>query len=158
MKQKTINIYQYDELSETAKEKARDWYRDGMEFAWNSDSFASIQAFINHFGADLANYSIGPYSPLDFKINFDNANFRSLKLKDFSRDFMPTGYCLDCTLWQTFHDEWKHTKSAKLAFETAVYEGFKDLRSDMEWQLSDEAIEENIIANEYEFLESGKRA
>ena len=37
MKTKTINCYQYAELSDTAKEKARDWYREGSA----SDSYWS---------------------------------------------------------------------------------------------------------------------
>lgn len=35
MKTKTINIYTFDELSESAKEKAREWYRDGaLDYDW----------------------------------------------------------------------------------------------------------------------------
>ena len=31
MKHKSINFYQYSELSDTAKEKARDWYREASQ-------------------------------------------------------------------------------------------------------------------------------
>lgn len=35
MKTKTINIYSFDELSEAAKEKAREWYRNGaLDYGW----------------------------------------------------------------------------------------------------------------------------
>ena len=35
MKTKTINVYSFDELSEQAKEKAREWFRAGtLDYEW----------------------------------------------------------------------------------------------------------------------------
>ena len=35
MRTETVNIYKFSELSESAKEKARDWYRDGdLDYDW----------------------------------------------------------------------------------------------------------------------------
>jgi len=79
-----------------------------------------------------------------------------VKLKSIDRDSMPTGYCLDCALWFTFFDEFKRTGSAKKAFDDAIYAGFKAWRDDMEYQLSDESIDESMTINEYEFYENGE--
>jgi len=37
MRTKEINIYQFSELSDEAKEKAMDWYRNGFDFSFSSD-------------------------------------------------------------------------------------------------------------------------
>ena len=40
----------------------------------------------------------------------------------------------------------------------SVSEGISGWEKDRQWQLSDECVSENIIANEYEFTKEGKRA
>jgi hypothetical protein len=150
-----IQLFTFPELSETAKEKAIEAYRYGLETCWGDESLESIHAFVNHFGASLRNWSIGAYAPIDFDCQYFNSHFRGLKLRDFNRDYMPTGYCLDCDLWVTFYDEFKRTGSAKKAFDAALYAGFKAWRADIEWQLSDEAISETLDCVGYEFTEAG---
>lgn len=149
-------IYTFDELSDAAKEKARDWYRLNADIHWADESKESINAFCDHFGISLRNWSVGPYEPINYDAQFFNSHFRGLKLKDFDREFMPTGYILDCALWMTFYDEFKATGCAKKAFEKALDEGFKQWRSDMESQLENEYVDEHLIINEYEFTEDGK--
>lgn len=73
-------VYQFDELSDDAKEKARNWYREGdAGLCWNEEYKASIDAFIDHFGAKLVDWNIGPWSPLDYRVEFHNSNFRGMK-------------------------------------------------------------------------------
>lgn len=152
-------VYTFRELSDESKENAREWARNISDlYAWSEDSKASIEAFIDYFGAKLKDWCIGPWLPLDYKIEYDNANFRGRKLREFNPDYMPTGYCLDCALWQTFHAEFKRTGNAKGAFDSAVHEGFKEWRQDWEYAYSDESIDDFLIANEYEFTVEGKRA
>ena len=153
-------VFTFDELSDTAKEKAREWGREvvGQDMTWSDESKSSIDAFCEEFGVTLNDWSIGAYSPFHFSTNAENHHFRGRKLSEFNRDNMPTGYCLDCSLWMTFFDEFKRTGSAKTAFDAAMNEGFKDWRNDLEDQLEDEYIDDFITANEYEFDENGKRA
>ena len=151
-------VYKFDELSDSAKERAREWYRSTDDGCWNEDYKASINAFVDHFGAALVDWNIGPWSPLEYKVDFDNSNFRGMKLRDFNADYMPTGFCADCALWGTFHAEFKRTGDAKHAFEEAVHAGFKAWRDDWEYQLSDEVVDEAITANDYEFYENGEIA
>jgi hypothetical protein len=149
-------VYKFEELSESAKERARDWWRDGMEFSWSDESRESIEAFCAQFGIHLKDWSVGPYQGFYWRAEFDNSNFRGMKLRDFEREKYPTGYCLDATLSITFYDVFKKTGDAKFAFDCAMDEGFKDWRDDMERQLGDDYIDDCLIANEYEFTESGK--
>jgi hypothetical protein len=154
-----IQVYQFDELSESAKERARDWWRDGMEFAWRDESLDSIRTFCAQFGIELRAWSIGPYYPIDYSLSeYGNANFRGMKLRDFTRENYPTGYCLDASLSIAFYDTFKKTGDAKHAFECAIETGFRDWREDMEYQLSDESVDEALVCNEYEFTENGKLA
>ncbi len=158
MRTETITVYTFDELpTERAKERARDWWRAGGELFWGDESRESIQAFCEHFGVKLTDWSVGPYAPFDFSTNAEQHHFRGVKLRDFKRDHMPTGYCLDCSLWMTFYDVFKGTGDAKAAFDAAVRAGFADWRGDMEGQLENDYIDEHMSANGYEFTEDGSR-
>ena len=150
------NIYKFDELNDKAKEKAREWYRENMDFAWADDSLESIKAFCSHFGAKLLEYSVNVYGHSSCVADAPASLFRGLKLKDVDRNAMPTGYCLDCSLWFTFYDEFKRTGCASKAFETALDEGIRQWQKDMQSELEDEYVDENLIINEYEFTQHGK--
>jgi hypothetical protein len=149
-------VYKFDELNDKAKEKARDWYRENMDFAWADDSLESIKAFCNHFGAKLINYSISVYGPSSCDVDAPASLFRGLKLKDVDRNAMPTGYCLDCSLWFTFYDEFKSTGCANKAFEAALDEGVRQWQKDMQSELEDEHVDECLNCNDYEFTQGGE--
>jgi hypothetical protein len=151
-----IEVYTFSELSDTAKEKAREWYREGMEFSWCDESRDSIQQFCDQYGAKLTRWNVGAFSPIDYRLDAPPALFRGLKLSELDRDAMPTGYWLDSVLHETFFDEWKRTSDACAAFDSAIHAAFDEWRRDMEWQLSDEAIDEALTINEYTFTENGK--
>jgi hypothetical protein len=151
-----LQIFQFHELDEQAKNKAREWYRYDMDYHWGDESLQSIQAFCDHFGIRLITWSVAPYSSPDYHADYFNSHFRGMKLKDFERDHMPTGYCLDCDLWMTFYDEFKRTGSAKTAFDKALWAGFIAWRNDMEAQLKDDYIDDHIQINEWSFTEDGK--
>ena len=150
-----IEVFTFDELDEEAKERARTWYRDGLEYPWFSESIGSIRAFCNHFNVGLLDWNLGGYDDY-IKTDATNANFRGVKLADIDRDQMPTGYCLDPGLWYEFHDQFKRTGNAKYAFEQALEAALSAIRRDIDYQYSDAAVDENMTANEYKFLKSGK--
>lgn len=159
MRTETITFYHFDELSEEAQERARDWWRNNAaEYAWMNESRQSLETFCDHFGVKLKSWTIEAYITPDYQAEFSNANFRGLKLRDYHRDYMPTGYCLDCDLWMTFHDEFKRTGDAKAAFDAALWRGFIAWRNDLEAQNSDEYIDDHLTINEYEFTQEGQRA
>lgn len=157
MRQETIQIFRFEELSEDAKEKARQWYRGIAEYHWMDESRESIERFCEEFGIKLRDWEVSTYRPFNYSTNAENRHFRGRKLREFSRDYMPTGYCLDCSLWITFYDEFKRTGDAKAAFDLALYQGFRDWCNDLEAQEGDEYIDDHIIANGYEFTEDGER-
>jgi hypothetical protein len=158
MRQETINIYKFDELpTDAAKERARERGRQwvGDDPSWNTESRQSIEAFCDHFGVKLTDWSIGAHCSIDYSTNAENSHFRGVKLSQFDRQCMPTGFYLDCELWMTFYDEFKRTGDAKGAFDAALYAGFKAWRADLESQLEDEYIDDFLSINQYEFDECG---
>jgi hypothetical protein len=159
MRQATITIYKFTELSDDAKRKVLDnWRHDGNCYFEFDDEMDSIKAFCDFFNVTLVNYEVGGYRPFDYKTNATNDNFRGRKLKDFSPDYMPKGYWLDCSLWGAFYKHFKETGDCKGAFDAALWEGFKDLQKEIEHRDSDEYLTEFIEMNEFEFNEDGSIA
>jgi hypothetical protein len=150
----TLKVFSFEELDEEAKEKAINLYRVKMDYSWLDESRESIEAFCKRFRARLNNWQVDAFN-YSFDISVDQSNFRGLKLRDFSRDHMPTGYCLDCDLWQTFFKVFQKTGSAKLAFDAALHAGFAAWRDDLAYQESEEFLTDGIILNDYRFFPDG---
>tara|TARA_R110000823_G_scaffold271003_1_gene390498 strand:- start:122 stop:604 length:483 start_codon:yes stop_codon:yes gene_type:complete len=157
MKTITINVYSFDELSDSAKDKARSDYRkhDVFGYIWWNESFNSLKAFCKHFNVEIKDYEVSTYRHSWVKTDANNQKFRGLKLKAIARDYMPTGYCMDCSLWMTFYDVFKLTGNALQAFNNALDQWVKDVILDIEYQDSDEVIDQNMICNNYEFDQNG---
>jgi len=151
-----LEVVKFEELSDSAKQNARDWFRQGNDYFWWGDSLKSIEKFCSEFGVKIKKYEVGTCSYSYMDTNADNSHFRGLKLKDFKREDTPTGYILDCTLWETFYDTWKDTGSALKAFNEAIDASIKDIVKDMEYQDSEESVDEMLIVNGYEFYPNGK--
>lgn len=152
-----IEVFTFDELSERAKETARQWWCSDCEpLAWSDESLGSIKDFCEHFGVTLKDWDVRPYGCPSYSTNAENRHFRGLRLSQVDKNAMPTGYCLDTTLWVTFYDHFEKTGDAKGAFDAALWEAFKEWRNDMEYQLSDECVDDLLIVNGYTFTEDGK--
>ena len=147
-------IYHFDELSDEAKETARDSFRDTEPF-WSNEAKQSIETFCDAFNVSLLDFCVDIYRSF-YRTNASNANFRGKKLSQFNREYMPTGYCWDNELWMTFYDVFKTTGDAKYAFNEALDAGFRAWRKDMEYQTTDEYIDDFIIGDGYGFYENGK--
>jgi len=73
MKTKTINIYSFDELSEEAKEKALQDYKErNTEIFWMDETIESLEGlFKNCDGISLKDYSLGEYNSW-IRVDFTN--------------------------------------------------------------------------------------
>lgn len=153
-----IQVFDYKELDEQAKEKARDWFSSGG-YVWTDEGIDSIKAFCEHYGIELKDYSLSPYSYSYIKTNAENHHFRGIKLKQVEKekDLMPTGYCVDCDLFITMYESMKENGgNAFQAFLDAIEAGKKALIADMEYQDSEEYISEMMQVNGYRFTEWGE--
>jgi len=66
------DVYKYAELSERAKEKARDWYRygPGASYPWSGETQDTLKAFEKALPIKIKNYSYGEGGGRDF-ISFE---------------------------------------------------------------------------------------
>lgn len=152
----TKQVFFLSELSDRARERALETMRGRDDiYGWEAESLQSIRAFCNHFGVTLKNHCVGPWSSVEYETDATNANFRGVKLRDIDPENMPTGYCLDCALWQTMHREFKRTGDALHAFDHALNTGFCEWRTDWEYAYSDEQLSEFAAINGCEFNEDG---
>ena len=73
MKTVTIKLYNFDELSDDAKEKARDWWRSGDDvFPWAYEFSGSVKAIENALDVSFFDISVGSYRPYWYDENDDN--------------------------------------------------------------------------------------
>ena len=152
-----VCVYKFEELSDSAKDNARSWFREGNDYPWWDDSLKSIKAFCNKFGVKIKDCQVGMWGHSFIDTDAENYHFRGRKLSEFKRDRIDTDYCLDCTLWVTFLDTWKETGDPLNAFTEAIHVAVRDIVKDMEYQNSDEVVDEMLEVNGYEFDVDGKR-
>jgi len=68
-----LEVFTFDELSDKAKEKARQWWRDTTSefgYAHADEAITSLKDFIDEFGGVLIDYEISSHASV--KINFDS--------------------------------------------------------------------------------------
>jgi hypothetical protein len=154
-----ISIYNYNELSDKAKERARDWYRCiRTEYAWMDESQESITTYCKLLGAEVDIQAISP-DRANYSVTLEEQALAHIAAThDLPHDYMPTGYVLDCDLWGTFHDKLRETNDPVVAFHEGLKAGFLAWRHDLQYQDSDEYIADGLTVNEYEFDETGERA
>lgn len=148
-------IYKFDELSESAKERAREWYRMGLDYPWWDEVKSSLSSFCDEFGISVLDYSMGDSRRAFIKTDASPKNFRGLKLSQFDREAMPLLFGFDIALRYSFADEWKKTSDPFYAFGIALESFLREVENDVEYQFSDEAVDESIEANGHEFDEFG---
>jgi hypothetical protein len=148
-------VFAFDELPEEAKEKAIEKMREITEYSWFSECKDSLRDFCSGFGVKVTDYELSNCYRAFIATDATAKHFRGVKLSSFDREAMPTGFCFDSDLRYAFYDEFKKTGDAHHAFETAIETFLSAVRKDIDWCFSDEAIVENIRANDYEFTEEG---
>lgn len=154
-------IYQFTELDDSAKESARDWWRNVADYPFHSDNIASIKAFCENFGITLKDWSIygrGEY----ISTNAENCHFRGYTLAN-AKQLTEQGYFPESGLWldevmiRSFYEDFKKTGDALYSFQQALESALRAITEDIDYQFSDEAVDEMLTINEYEFTEDGKR-
>ena len=156
-----VLVCKYSELNDQAKQRAKEWYINGMEYPFHQENIDSIKAFCGYFGATLKDWSIGGRGEY-LKTDAKNHHFRGYTMAD-AKKLAETGYLpksgmwLDCTLIQSFFEDFKKTGDALYAFNQALETALKAINQDIEYQYSDEAVAEMMEANDYEFDEDGRR-
>lgn len=197
MKTLQFNAYSFTELSDTAKEKARQWWRESDEF--NADFVFEDAETIGGFiglsemkiqytgfcsqgdgacfnaswrAADVKPGKLVEYAPKDSTLKNIAADFERIA-KEFphaSFTVRQRGYyyhenCTEfCVYISDENDDAIEPPAADQAEKDLIEAAksfmhwiYRTLEKEYEYQNSDACVDENIIANDYLFTESGKR-
>jgi len=150
-----LQIFNFHELDDQAKNKAREWHRCSIEYPWYDEAKDSLKAFCDHFNVTVKDWSLGDMRGY-VKTDAEQRHFRGIKLSEQDRDAMPTGLWLDCELFMHFYDEFKRTGDAKSAFDDALHNFVKAVANDVEYFYSNESVDEHIETNMWTFTKEGK--
>lgn len=172
--QKTITVYKFSELSDRAKQYAKQWHQDIMGFSWNVEYIASLEALAQHFGGRIWDYSYlwdksGP-SFVEFSFDDDNANVEEVntKLEELGRydketlrgfgDCKLTGFCADENAIDGFRIAWMRDgyRSMDNLMQAAFRSWLSAAQAEFDDQYTDSQFSEQCDANEYLFHENGE--
>lgn len=186
-------VYTFDELDERAKEKAREWMREGFDYLWAGEVYETLKAFESVFPVTARDWQ---YGPGDYQVtahytgDYNAEELTGLRLRTYllnnyghilttaktirkgwtgksrkskcqkEESSCPlTGVCFDESALapiRKFIKKPDNTTFSELLAE-CLDSLFTDASNDWEYQLTDESIDETILANEYEFTEDGER-
>lgn len=189
-------VYQFEELSDEAKETARQWWREGDLYdGWYESVYEDAKEMGRLMGITIDKIYFSGFSSQGdgacFEGHYDwvkggvkaikDATHEDTVLHRIAHDLQlvqrPTFYNLSASVKQRGH--YMHEGCTEINISDARYSWFvsdeaKDglaevLRDFMNWiyrrlekeydyQMSDECVDEAIIANEYDFNEDGSRA
>lgn len=169
MKTVTVEIFEFNELSDKAKQTAIGRYREkylDLSFIWD-DGKATVKAFCEVFNIRTTKqYWTEPY--LD-NIDDDILELTGSELRDYIVEKIPekylvrgecllTGMCYDVDMLSPIWD-FMESSSSQYNYEELIQDCFYQLeqvlKADDEYQYSDEAISETIEANAYQFTIDG---
>lgn len=164
-KEKTIKTYQYAELSDTAKERARDWFLEG-DFDWHIQVYEDAEQVglkITAFDIDRGNMIKGGFkndARHTIEAVLGNHGETCETYKTASRYKKE----LDALAWTQEKEDspegWDEDAYNEKAeeFLSAILEDYLVLlRHEYEYRMSEEYVAEMMEANEYEFDENGRR-
>lgn len=159
MRTVAVEVFKYAELDESAKKTARDWYCDGMDYYWWTDSLASVKGFCDLFGITVRDYSVGAFVYSWIETNASNEHFRGWGKREINalKDKHISGYYMDDILIESMIEMFALNADAKQAFLYAIDKAVKAICDDWEYQYSEEAVSEMMEANDYEFDQHGNR-
>lgn len=173
MRIKETHVYQYEELSDEAKEKAREWFaRDYPDYEW----WEGVYDYANTIGLTITSFDLGNRKDIqgylktsvqqscEKILNEHGQNCNTYKLAE---QWQAKSEALDKALAEHRDDDADEERSRledeqgqnEKEYEYALLqECFSILDKEYEYLTSDAQIEESIIANEYEFTEEGRIA
>ena len=164
MKTVRIKVYSFNELSEEAKSKAVEKLADinncVISFNYN-DAHETIKKFNELFNLKEGNHSFLEY--YDGYIDDDILNLCNEPLNEYInskididkyQDCLLTGHCYDISMLFNLKHADKNT-TLKECFDNCFASIKKTLQDEEDYLQSREAIEETILANDYQFLIDG---
>ena len=169
MRTAQINYYNFNELSDRAKDTARDWWRQGaLDYGWweyTYEDAAQIGLKITGFdtgrSCEITGDFIGTADETADKIlaeHGDRCNTwaEANAYKKTVAEFMATAEKDEDGELATYALENEREGIDREFLRALLEEYLVTLRKEEEYQLSEEVVDELLIANGYEFTEDGK--
>jgi hypothetical protein len=172
MKSKTVNLYTFDELSDSAKEKARDWYRNGaLDYDWWDYLYEDAA----RIGLKITEFDLGNRKHIKGRLTATVGTVCQRIMAEhgtgcdtykLAEAWAAKSDGLTALLEAKCDDEAEEERDKLEAeqeaneaeFEQALLEEyFSLLDKEYEYLNSNEQVDESIRINEYTFTESGKR-
>lgn len=173
MREVSFKVYDIDELSEEAREKAINELREGDDFFWEVRELVdSIEKASEFFNFEVTDYEVGLYSRSYIEVS--NANYMELsneeknELVKWLRDNIESGADGSCPFTGVYYDCFFFDYFIRHGVEVTYNNLHKEVSNALEYQLdrgvealeeehgSDERYIEEANANEIEFYEDGR--
>ena len=178
MREITVKVYAFAELSEAAQERALNAFRDiNVEFNWWEDSYYTIRTAGKLIGLDIDRiyFDTDLYCIFDASYEYVRGAVKAVKA-EFSRatDLHEVAKDLQALQRRHFYSLSCNVSSQRVSNSYSCFRFGEDyecdlgdiiddfaywawvlLRDEYEYLTSDEAVKEMIEANEYEFDEAG---
>lgn len=151
MKTITTNVFEFAELSDTAKEKAREWAR---EFVHDHDWWDATYEDAKTIGLEITGFGLDRNRHAEGKFLFDSYTVAERVMKEHGKNTETYKTA------KAYRHNAKEDKSDELLdeFEAALLEDYSImLQKEYEHMYSDEYVDDMIEANEYTFTAEGKR-
>ena len=143
MKTITIDVYQFSELTPSAKTRALSHYQADCEYPWTNEAINSLKAFCDAIGITLTHYDIDWLCPARTSIKTKGTATN----QDIPEDL--TGVFSDYPLTKN----WNYSKSVSYSIECFL----KEICDDYEHVLSEEYFADHCDINEYSFDINGNQ-
>ena len=169
----TIPIYSFGELSDKAKEYAKDRHASTYGYESADEAIASLEALAEAFDGKMRNCEIDFFGVSPSSATFDMP--QNMKRKDISAklktlgsydkktllghgDCLLTGWCFDENAIDGFRQAFRKgvTKLNDL-MQAAFITWLKDAQEDCEQNFSDESFQETCDSNQWMFYANGQR-
>lgn len=156
-----ISVFKFSELKGKAKEKARNWFREGgLDYEW----WDSVYEDAKNVGLKITEFDLGRGQHIKGKFTQNAINVAEAIVKDHGHETETYKSA------KSFLKEWKTKRKKDFEeseeaedlgsefLKTILNDYARILQNEYDYLTSDEAVDENIEANEYEFNEDGSRA
>ena len=172
MKTVKVKVYEFKELNEKAKEKAKQDHAALCGYAWQDEAIASLKAMAEAFGAKLRDYEVDFFNSSHSSATFDAPDLSREEIRERlsalgsydpktlmgNGDCKLTGYTMDEYAMDGFRRAFEGGESDLNTLLQAGFDSWlKAAQADCEGQYEDEQFAENCEANGYEFTEYGER-
>jgi hypothetical protein len=170
MKSIIVNIYTFDELTDEAKEVARNWYRESRldsAWAWESTQEDAVQIGLEILALDCHKANEGQFiaSAEECAHKIIDNHGESCETYTTAKTYLADR---DRTIDESprnedgeFENTYELDQNLDKLDREFLYSLLKDYRimfeKELDYMNSDEYVDENILANEYTFTINGKR-